>query len=156
MRWMVISLLALFLGCATLGGVAERKPEPETGIKEDFDPLSLEDDDLISELQEEKAPPPPKGETQPPQPLKPRRERVLGYRVQICATSDEERARAVKRKAMLKFDERVYMVYDTPYYKVRIGDCMTRMEAEELKKKAVQKGFRDAWIVRTTVYKRRN
>lgn len=160
MRWTVISLLALFLGCATLGGVAERKPKPERGIKEDFDPLSLEDDELISELHEEKVTPSPKGQTQPPQPLKPPepspREGVPGYRVQICATSDEEKARAIKRKAMLRFDERVYMVYDTPYYKVRVGDCRTRMEAEELKKKAIQKGFHDAWIVRTIVYKQRD
>jgi hypothetical protein len=78
-------------------------------------------------------------------------EEIQGYRVQLIATRDEEEARSVKRDALISFDERVYLVYDNPYYKVRIGDCLSRYEADTLQEKAVQKSFVEAWVVRTTV-----
>lgn len=77
---------------------------------------------------------------------------ITGYRVQICAVSDEEKARQVQRDAILKFvNEEVYLIYDTPYYKVRVGNCATRLEADQLQQFAVQNGFDDAWVVRTKV-----
>lgn len=80
-------------------------------------------------------------------------EMVWGWRVQICALSDEVAARAVFIDAHLKFDEQIYLTYDSPYYKVRIGDCLSRYEADDLQKIAVERGFDDAWVVRTKVYK---
>jgi len=76
---------------------------------------------------------------------------VLGYRVQIISTPFEEVAREVRNEALLKFEEPVYMVFDAPYYKVRIGDCVSRFDAEELQQKAIEKGFAQAWVVRTMV-----
>ncbi|MDZ7296167.1 MAG: SPOR domain-containing protein, partial [candidate division KSB1 bacterium] len=76
---------------------------------------------------------------------------VLGYRVQIVSTPFEEVAREVRKEALLKFEEPVYMVFDAPYYKVRVGDCISRFEAEELQQKAMEKGFGQAWVVRTLV-----
>ena len=79
-------------------------------------------------------------------------ELVSGYRVQICAVTDEARARQVQREAILKFiNEEVYLIYDSPYYKVRVGNCMTRFEADKLQQLAVEKGFDDAWVVRTKI-----
>lgn len=78
-------------------------------------------------------------------------EEVQGYRVQICAVSDEEAARNIERDAILKFNEKVYLIYDSPYYKVRIGDCTTRFEADRLQQIAISKGFDDAWVVKTKV-----
>ena len=77
---------------------------------------------------------------------------VVGYRVQICAVSDEQQAREIQREAILNFiDENIYLKYDPPYYKVRIGDCMTKQEAEQLQKLAISRGFNDAWMVRTKI-----
>ena len=58
----------------------------------------------------------------------------------------------VQRDAIIRFiNEDVYMDYHAPYYKVRIGNCLTRYEAEQLQQLAIQKGFADAWVVRTKV-----
>ena len=78
---------------------------------------------------------------------------TTGYRVQLISTRDGEEARAVKRDAVLSFEENVYVAFDNPYYKVRIGDCNSRFAAEILQEKAVEKGFVEAWVVRTQVYK---
>ncbi len=79
-------------------------------------------------------------------------ESVAGYRVQICALSDEQRAWEIHRLAVLKFvNEEVYLIYDSPYYKVRVGNCLTRQEADQLQQLAVEKGFDDAWVVRAKI-----
>lgn len=79
-------------------------------------------------------------------------ELVSGYRVQICAVSEEARAKQVQRDAILKFfNEEIYLIYDSPYYKVRVGNCLTRFEADKLQQLAVEKGFDDAWVVRTNI-----
>ena len=76
---------------------------------------------------------------------------VPGYRVQIFASTDQEEAKTVRRDAILRFDESVYLIFNNPYYKVRIGDCLSRYVAENLQMDAEKKGYLDAWIVRTKV-----
>jgi len=79
-------------------------------------------------------------------------EEIEGFRVQICAVSGEEQAKRIQRDAIIQFiDKNVYLKYDSPYYKVRIGDCATRYEAEQLLKLASKKGFADAWVVRSKI-----
>ncbi|MBN1351859.1 SPOR domain-containing protein [candidate division KSB1 bacterium] len=82
-----------------------------------------------------------------------KREMVWGWRVQICAFRNELDARSVQREALLKFEDQVYLTYDSPYYKVRIGDCLSRYEADDLQQIAIEKGFDDAWVVKTKVNK---
>jgi len=152
----VLALAAFLVQCA--GGRKLEKPEAKEkaalrGINEDFDPLSLNDDDLTPELEkkaEEKTPggqEPSTTQRAPADTTQP----VPGYRVQLTATTDEQTARAIFREAMLKFPESVYFVYENPYYKVRVGDYVSRAEAEALQQRAVDRGFPDAWVVRTTV-----
>ncbi|MEA3310729.1 MAG: SPOR domain-containing protein [candidate division WOR-3 bacterium] len=76
---------------------------------------------------------------------------VPGYRVQIFASSTNEGANKVASEARFKFTERVYVEYDAPYYKVRIGDYKNRSDAEILREKAKNLGYGDAWIVQTEV-----
>jgi hypothetical protein len=76
---------------------------------------------------------------------------VPGYRVQICAVPDEVSAREIQREAILKMNENIYLIYDSPYYKVRIGDCTSRFEADKLQQTAISKGFDQAWVVKTRV-----
>ncbi len=81
-----------------------------------------------------------------------RTEELPGFRVQICAVSEEEKARQIQREAILRFiDQEVYLIYNNPYYKVRVGNCLTRYDADKLQQLAVEKGFTDAWVVRTKV-----
>ncbi|MCI0512484.1 SPOR domain-containing protein [candidate division KSB1 bacterium] len=85
------------------------------------------------------------------------REMVPGWRVQVCAVTDEASARQIQRLAEDIFetyaDYKVYLTYDSPYYKVRIGDCTSRFEVDRLLQIVNENGFTDAWIVRTNVYK---
>jgi hypothetical protein len=75
-----------------------------------------------------------------------------GYRVQIAALSSQDEAMQIKKEAMLKFgDQGVYLIFDPPFYKIRVGDFVSRYDAEKLQQKAIQLGYKDAWIVRTRV-----
>ncbi|MBA7601034.1 hypothetical protein ES703_08099 [subsurface metagenome] len=74
-----------------------------------------------------------------------------GYRVQIFASSTNEGANKVASEARFKFTERVYVEYDVPYYKVRVGDYKNRSDVEILREKAKNLGYGDAWIVQTEV-----
>ncbi len=57
---------------------------------------------------------------------------VMGYRVGFFFDNSQE-ARENATKAKEKFEQHfsvpVYMVYDSPYYKVSAGDCLTEDEA---------------------------
>jgi hypothetical protein len=74
-----------------------------------------------------------------------------GYRVQLMQTTEPEEAKDVERDAILRFDEGVYRVFDPPFYKVRVGHFADWYDAEKIQKLAIQKGFREAWVVRTKV-----
>jgi len=56
-----------------------------------------------------------------------------GYRVQIFSGSDRKGAYAAQTKFQNKFpDLRTYLTYHDPYFKVRIGDFRSRLEAEKM------------------------
>lgn len=76
-----------------------------------------------------------------------------GYRVQLVATREEAEARASMQSALLSFGENVYLLFDNPYYKLRVGDCLSRSQADSLQQRALAKGFAKAWITRSQVYK---
>jgi len=75
-----------------------------------------------------------------------------GYRVQLLSTRNEAEARAGMQDALAAFSDRVYLLYDSPCYKLRVGDCLQRAEADSLQQRALQKGFSSAWIIRSQVY----
>ncbi|HEX9653601.1 MAG TPA: SPOR domain-containing protein [bacterium] len=76
---------------------------------------------------------------------------VTGYRIQIIQTTDAEEAKSVQKDAILRFNEDVYRLFDPPFYKVRVGNYLNWYDAEKVQKLAIQKGYRDAWVVRTKV-----
>ena len=76
---------------------------------------------------------------------------LIGYRIQILQTEDAEEARKMQKDAILELDTDAYLIYDEPYYKVRVGDFRTRYEAEQFLEKVHRKGYASAWIVRTRI-----
>jgi hypothetical protein len=79
---------------------------------------------------------------------------VPGFRVQIFAsTSIDEATKEKERAEELFSEERFYVIYDPPTYKIRGGDFVTRFEADRFLKQVIQSGFRDAWIVPDRIYK---
>lgn len=77
---------------------------------------------------------------------------VQGYRVQIFVSSDQVGAQRTMNEAEAFFPGEVYLQYDAPYHKVRVGNCLTRREAELLKEQVARHGYRDAWIVQSPVF----
>lgn len=69
------------------------------------------------------------------------------FRVQILAVSDEVAAQDAKQTAGLRLKQPVYVELVDGMYKVRVGDCATRVEAEKLLRKCRESGYPDAWIV---------
>jgi hypothetical protein len=134
------------------------EPPAQSEIIEDFDPSTLGDYDIADTKPTQSD----EGPTRIDDILKGSSQRdsvdtrpQSGYRVQIMSTRDEEEARNVRRDAILKFRENVYLTFDDPYYKVRVGDCISRFDADKLQEAAISKGFLEAWVVRTNVQPQR-
>jgi SPOR domain len=73
---------------------------------------------------------------------------VQGFRIQVFSSSGVDEAMLMKDVATGKFiGDSVYMVYDAPVYKVRVGDFVNRYEASQRLPDFIEKGYRDAWIV---------
>lgn len=157
---LVICLLTLYFGCTVAPHPGQKGAEvgEEPEQIEDFDPVSLDDDGILILEELEGLDIEGEGEeTGREQVVRPKAEEgeyVSGYRVQIYLSADLESARNVLVVAKREFSEEAYLKYDVPYYKVRVGDCLSRADADELLKEAVSKGFIDAWVVRTLVKKR--
>lgn len=83
-------------------------------------------------------------------------EMVQGFRIQIFSSSNVDEANIVKNTVAEKFlFDSVYVVYDPPVYKVRVGDFTNRYEANQRLPEFVDKGYRDAWIVPDQVAQRK-
>jgi SPOR domain len=58
-----------------------------------------------------------------------------GYRIQVLNTTDRTQALAIKSKLLSLYpDQKTYLMYTAPYFKIRIGNFVERSEADELKK----------------------
>ena len=147
----------MIFGCAGSKQVSsvDKVESPRIKMNESFDPATLNDYDFKIEKKERSD----KGALDIDEFLKGRaqtdslekNELVPGYRVQLIATRSVAEARALKREALLVFDDLVYLTFDDPYYKVRLGDAISRFEANDLQEVARSKGYLSAWVVRTHV-----
>jgi hypothetical protein len=78
-------------------------------------------------------------------------EKAMGFRVQVFSTTDIDAALRKKDEYRLQLDpQAVEMVFDAPYYKIRVGNFLEKKEAEECHAMLVSKGI-TAWIVRDLV-----
>ena len=76
---------------------------------------------------------------------------IEGFRVQVFATQDRNKADELQEQLTLKFNEKNYIIFEAPNYKLRIGDFLDRDEAEKLRMKLVVNNFPSSWIVRTRI-----
>lgn len=64
---------------------------------------------------------------------------LQGYRIQLFADSDRKGAQDIRTKFLQLFpDIDAYLTYQQPYFKVRVGDFRTRIEAYALYKEMLQ------------------
>ena len=50
-------------------------------------------------------------------------------------------------------NEQIYIIFELPNYKLRVGNFVNRKEAESFQKKIVRLGYRTAWVVPTMIEK---
>jgi hypothetical protein len=142
------------MGCAGTKETVKEEPVVKTKpqFDESFDPLSLNDDDIIiaGAMVEKSNPENPVvvvDEKTIPQ-------EVNGFRVQILATKNIETASLFEQEATERFESlehKTYLIFEAPLYKIRVGDCKERADAENLREIAKQYGYREAFIVKCKI-----
>jgi len=75
---------------------------------------------------------------------------TVGYRVQVFASRELEKAKKVKEEMSDQTSLNVYIEFDDGMYKVRAGDFGSREEAAETRKRLTQI-YPDCWIAETTI-----
>jgi cell division septation protein DedD len=74
-----------------------------------------------------------------------------GYRIQVFATGDRHRAESFEMEVETRLNVAAYIEHMDGIYKVRVGDCRSREEAEQLRGRCRTAGYKDAWIVSSEV-----
>ena len=78
-----------------------------------------------------------------------------GFRVQVFATRFSHSADSMKAVLEERVNDDVFIVFDAPVYKIRVGNFVTRNKAENMKISLVKHGYDTAWIVRSKVFARK-
>ena len=76
---------------------------------------------------------------------------VEGFRVQVLATRDRFNAEKLQSELGEKIQHKIYVIFEAPNYKVRVGDFIDRNSAELLQQDLVQMGYNSAWVLRTRI-----
>lgn len=77
-----------------------------------------------------------------------------GYRIQIFMKSGNQ-ALSLAEEEKVAFNEKyedvnAYLMFTAPYYRVRVGDFRTRLEAEKFLK-LINKNYPNAWVIRDDI-----
>ena len=156
MKYITVLITFLIFACAGTKEPVTKIPGkvPESKYDESFDPLSLNDDDIVISPDKGTALTSDKSDDTAPVAVGKKRKEVNGFRVQILATSNIETASLTEQEATDRFEKvehKTYLLFEAPLYKVRLGDCITRSEADELRELALSFGYKGAFIVKTKV-----
>lgn len=74
-----------------------------------------------------------------------------GFRVQILATRYFEYADSLAISISNQITDSVYVEFEVPNYKVRVGDFINRDSAELLQQELLKMGYKSAWILRSRI-----
>ena len=74
-----------------------------------------------------------------------------GYRIQIFESTVSSIARAEAKRFQNILGDSVYIDFEAPLYKLRIGNFVERKKAERAIESIERLGAKDAWIVRTKI-----
>jgi len=77
-----------------------------------------------------------------------------GFRVQVIATDDLNEANRINSElSTLIPNQRSYVNFEPPFYKVKLGDFKENSEANDMRFRLSQMGFTEAKVVRETINK---
>ncbi len=75
-----------------------------------------------------------------------------GFRVQLLSTSNRDDAFKMKADLLAKFpEEKTYIIFQSPNFKVRIGNCLKKDDAEKLRTKIGKYYPQGAYIVEDAI-----
>lgn len=162
----IAGLFILITGCSASTGsryeTKEEKPatttiEKKKEITEDFDitPYETEIDIQVPPISEEKLPADVWYEynsTTSDSSGKNIVGTTDGYRVQVLSTDDIDEANLVRSQIYQHTTRKeVYVIFEPPFYKVKVGDFTSKTEAENLRFKLNQLGYTESKVVQETV-----
>ena len=76
---------------------------------------------------------------------------VLGYRIQVMISENKEDLVLAKEKLESVIKEKIYIQFELPNYKLRIGNFSSRKKAESYRAKIVRLGYKSSWIIPTLI-----
>lgn len=76
---------------------------------------------------------------------------VKGYRIQVAISQNEKDLIDIKEKLEVVVKEKIYIKFELPNYKLRVGNFDSRKKAEAYRNKVIQLGYRSAWVVPTLI-----
>ncbi|MFT3936641.1 MAG: SPOR domain-containing protein [Chitinophagaceae bacterium] len=80
------------------------------------------------------------------------RRNVAGYRLQVINTSDRNAAISAKTKVYQLYPElKAYLLYQSPYFRLRVGNFTDKDEAENYRKLLSKEFPNNVFLVRDTV-----
>lgn len=80
------------------------------------------------------------------------RRNMPGYRIQVISSTDRNKVYAAKSKIYQQFpDLKPYVMYQPPYYKLRVGNFKTQPEAEDFEKQLAQLFPSGLYVIRDTI-----
>ncbi|GEM_PF-389339 len=75
-----------------------------------------------------------------------------GYRVQVFSTDNLEEADSLRSELYFRVNEKnVYLIFDPPFYKVKVGDLRNLSDANQLRFKLSQMGYPEARVVKDSI-----
>jgi cell division septation protein DedD len=120
---------------------------------EKYEDLPAEDDSVTAEdIEPESVPAAPPAAQTPVGSTEAAQRTMQGYRIQIFASGSEPAARSVREAAEVRIGAPAYVEFVDGVYKVRVGDCPSRPEAETLLQRCRDAGYADAWIAAGTIF----
>ena len=133
--------------------VTQTEVRREADREEKIEELPVTEEAIASETVEPEAPPPapapaapsPAASAEAPQ------KTMDGFRIQVFATGASAAAESAREAAEVKVGVPAYVEYVDRVYKVRVGDCPSRGEAEALLAKCRGAGYGDSWIVQCRI-----
>ncbi|MEE8335831.1 MAG: SPOR domain-containing protein [Candidatus Neomarinimicrobiota bacterium] len=74
-----------------------------------------------------------------------------GFRVQVLATQSLQKADRLKGILSEKYGSEIYINFEAPNYKVRVGNFILKADAEKLRSILNVSGYPQAWIIRSRI-----
>ena len=76
---------------------------------------------------------------------------VKGYRVQVMISENQEDLIVVKDSLEKLIQEKIYIQFELPNYKLRVGNFSSRKKAELYRNKIARLGYRSSWVIPTLI-----